>query len=134
MADAEGGIHVIAGCRAGGLEPLRDGLEALDLEADVVDAAPALAPLDAGDGIVLEIQDRQVDIAVAQVVASRPRTVDPGDLLHAEHVDVELGGLVDVLGRKGDVLDLGHGRGASCASGSLVPARARYASVAPKSR
>ena len=92
------------------------------------------AALDAGDRVVLEVEDRQVQIAVAQVVAGGPRAVDPAYLLHAEHVDVELGGRVHVLGRDGDVLDLRHG--ASPLGGLLLPFssafQARYAKVAGK--
>src|SRR5262249_23011273 len=92
-------VHVVARRGPGRAEPLGDRLQALDLEADVVDATPILSTLDTSDRVVLEVEDGEVDIAVTQVVASRARTVDPGDLLHPEHVDVELGGLLDVLGR-----------------------------------
>src|SRR5882724_9042885 len=51
----------------------------------------------------------QIDVTVAQVVAPGARAVELRDLLHAEHVDVELRGLVDILGREGDVFDLRHG-------------------------
>src|SRR4026208_914527 len=92
----------------GRARPRGDGLEALHLEADVVDAAPVLAALDARHRVVPEVEDGQVESAVAQVVAPRPGAVDARDLLHAEHVDVELRGLVDGLGRERDVLDLRH--------------------------
>src|SRR5262249_35847702 len=101
-------------------EPLGDRFQTLDLETDVVDAAPALAALHAGHGVVLEVEDGEIDVAVAQVVALRSRAVDPGDLLHPEHVDVELRRLVDILGRERDVLDLGHGRDASCSEWCLA--------------
>src|SRR5262245_37319154 len=73
-----------------------------------MDPAPASAALHASDRVVLEVEDRQVEVAVAEVVAPGARAVDLRDLLHAEHVDVELRGLVHVLGREGDVLDLRH--------------------------
>src|SRR5262245_10669633 len=109
LADAERLVDVLAGLGPGVLQPLGDRLEALDLEADVMNAAPARAALHAGDRVVLEVEDRQVEVAVAQVVAPGARAVDLRDLLHAEPVDVELRGLVHVLGREGDVLDLRHG-------------------------
>src|SRR5262245_47529375 len=112
-------VHVVTALRASRLQPLRDRLEALDLEPDVVDAAPVLAALDSSHRVILEVEDGQVEIAVRQVIAARPRAIDPGDLLHAEDVDVELGGLVDVLGRKGDVLDLWHGVSPVAVVGSL---------------
>src|SRR6516164_1679176 len=108
LAHAERLVDVIAGLGAGVLQPLGDRLEALDLEADVMDAAPARTAFHAGDRVVLEVEDRQVEVAVAQVITPGARAVDLRDLLHAEHVHVELRGLVHVLGREGDVLDLRH--------------------------
>src|SRR2546425_6904724 len=109
VADPEGLVDVVAWRRPGALQPLGDRLQALDLETDVVDAAPAGAALDPGDRVILEVEDREVDVAVAQVVTPGARAVDLRDLLHAEHVDVELRSRVHVLGREGDVLDLRHG-------------------------
>src|SRR5262249_15617948 len=97
-----------------------------------MDAAPALSTLDSCYRIVLEVENCEIDVAVTQVIASRARTVDPGDLLHPEHVDVELGRLVDVLGREGDVLDLGHGRDASCAKGCLVACKGKVRQSRPE--
>src|SRR5437870_7101591 len=109
-------VDVVAARRASLRQLLGNGLQALDLEADVVDATVALATFDPGHLVVLEVEDRQVEVAVAQVVARGTRAVDPGDLLHAEHLDVELRGLLHVLGRDGDVLDLRHG--VSCLDGA----------------
>src|SRR5262249_11917065 len=106
--DAEGAVDVVAGLGPGRRQLLLDLLEVLDLEADVVDAAPVLAALHAGHVVVLEVENGQVEIAVAQVVAAGGRAVDPGDLLQAEDVHVELGRLLRILGRERDVLDLGH--------------------------
>src|SRR6266849_5444064 len=108
IPDSEGLVDVMARLRARRGQPLGDGLEAFDLEADVMDAAEALAALDSGHRVVLEIQDGQIEVAVAEIVAAGVGTVDLADLFHPEHVDVELGGLVHVLGRQRDVLDLGH--------------------------
>src|SRR5262249_2693951 len=121
------------------LQPLGDLFQAFDLEAEVVDAAPARSPLDSGDRIVLEVQDRQIDVTVAQVVAPGGRAVELRDLLHAEHVDVELRGLVHVLGREGDVLDLRHGVspvamvriGLFCLSRQVTPERADLPGQSP---
>src|SRR5439155_26538146 len=49
VPDPEGLVHVVARLGARLFELLGDRLQALDLEADVMDAAPALAPLDTGD-------------------------------------------------------------------------------------
>src|SRR4029453_16857368 len=89
LTDSERLVDVFAGLGPGVLQPPGDRLQALDLEADVMDAAPARAALDPGDRIVLEVQDRQVEVAVAQVIAPSTRAVDLGDLFHAEHVGVE---------------------------------------------
>src|SRR5262249_44206266 len=101
-------IDVIAAGRAGRGQALADLFQTLHLEADVVDAAEALAPLGPPCGLALEVEDRQVEVTIGQVVAPRRRAVDAADLLHPEDVDVELGRLVNVLGRQRDVLDLGH--------------------------
>src|SRR5438552_5258626 len=121
LADSESLVDVVAGLGPGVLQPLGDRLQALDLEADVMDAAPARAALDSGDCVVLEVQDRQVEIPVAQVVTPGARAVDLRDLLHAEHVDVEFRGLVHVLGREGDVLDLRHAVSPVKVGSRLVP-------------
>src|SRR5688572_2445352 len=74
-----------------------------------MDAAPLGAALDAGHRVVLEIEDGQVEVAVAQVVAPSAHAVDLSDFLHPEHVHIELRGLVHVLRRDRDVPDLRHG-------------------------
>src|SRR5213078_3524121 len=109
LAHAERFVDVVARLGPGGGKPLGDRLEVVHLEPDVMDAGEALAPLGPGHGVVLELEDGQVEIAVAQVVPAGVRVLDPPDLLHAEHVDVELRGLVGVLGGHRNVLDLGHG-------------------------
>ena len=63
----------------------------------MVDPAPLLAALGAGDRVVLELEDGQVEVAVTQVVAAGTWAVDLAHLLQAEHVDIEPGGLIHVL-------------------------------------
>src|SRR5579859_6912793 len=75
----------------------------------MVDAAPLLAALSASHGVALEVEDRQVEVAVAQVIAACAGAVDFADFLQAEHVDVEAGGRIHVLGGDGDMFDLRHG-------------------------
>src|SRR5437762_6569729 len=89
LAHAERFVDVVARLGPGGGKPLGDRLEVVHLEPDVMDAGEALAPLGPGHGVVLELEDGQVEIAVAQVVPAGVRVLDPPDLLHAEHVDVE---------------------------------------------
>src|SRR5262245_43392218 len=108
-AEGERLVDVVAARGAGGRELVRDRLQALDLEAHVVDAAPCLAAVGAGGRVVLEVEDRQVDVTVAQEVAARAEVVDLAALLHAEDLDVEPRGPLDVLGGERDVLELGHG-------------------------
>src|SRR5262245_59192148 len=104
-----------------------------------MDPAPASAALHASDRVVLEVEDRQVEVAVAEVVTPGARAVELRDLLHAEHVDVELRGLVHVLGREGDVLDLRHGVspvamvriGLFCLSRQVTPERADLPGQSP---
>ena len=47
----------------------------------MVDAEEATAALDAGGLVVLEVEDRQVQVAVGQEAAGRAGIVDPGDVL-----------------------------------------------------
>ena len=106
--DAEGLVDFVPGGGAGGLELFGNLLQALDLKADVVDAAVGLAVLRAGYLVVLEVEDRQVDVAVAEVVALGVGGVKFGDFAQAENFGVEPGGGVGVLGGNGDMLNLGH--------------------------
>src|SRR6266851_4123524 len=109
VADAEGVVDVVAARRARRGQPQGDLLQAVHLEADVVDARELPAPLDPGHRVVLEVQHRQVEIAVGQEEAADRGVIDAPDLLHAEDVHVELGRLLGVLGGQRDVLDLRHG-------------------------
>src|SRR5262245_58098422 len=102
-------VDVVAAGRVRGGEPLGGVVQVVHLEAEVMDAGPALATLDSGDLVVLELQDGEVDVAVGEVVAARVGILDAADLLQTEHVDIELGGCVGVLGRNRDVPDLRHG-------------------------
>jgi hypothetical protein len=68
--DAEGLLDVVAAARPRGGEPPGDRLEALDLNADVVDTGEALAALTAGRRVVLEIEDGEVDVTVGESVAT----------------------------------------------------------------
>src|SRR5206468_4011524 len=108
-AHAERLVDVVAARRVRGGEPLGGVVEIVDLEAEVMDAGPVLAPLDAGHLVVLELEDGEVDLAVGQVVAAGVRIVDAADLLQSEHVDVELRGRVGILRGQRDVPDLRHG-------------------------
>src|SRR5262249_39600462 len=110
-AHAEGGVDVLARRGADRGQLLGDLLEALDLEAEVMDAGPVLAALDTRHRVVLELEDGEVQIAVGEVETARVRVVDLAHFFHAEHVDVELRGGVGVGGGERDVLDLRHGGG-----------------------
>src|SRR5690349_2556156 len=123
-ADAERLLDVMTAARSGFGEPLRDRLEALDLKADVVDAGEALAALDAGRRVVLEVEDGEVDVPVREEDTARAGIVHLADFLHTERLDVEPGGLLDVLGRQRDVLDLRHwspSTRAGCAATRALP-------------
>src|SRR5215831_20729011 len=63
--DAEGAVDVVPGRGTPGGELFLDLVQVLDLEADVVDAAPALAALDAGHVVALEVEDGQVEVPIA---------------------------------------------------------------------
>src|SRR4029453_10244234 len=72
-AHAEGGFDVVALRGAGRRQLLGDLLKALDLEAEVMDAGPVLAPLDAGHRVVLELEDGGGEIAGGGGEAPRVR-------------------------------------------------------------
>src|SRR5207245_4233061 len=109
VAHPESLVDIITTPGASRRELLTNRFRAFGLKADVVNAAVGFAPLDARGDVVLEIEDRQVDVAVTQEHPTGPRIVDLANLLHAEHFDVELCRLPHILGREGDVLDLRHG-------------------------
>src|SRR5262249_52358407 len=109
MAHTQRLIHIIARLRAGFRQLFGDRLQALDLETNMVNATPLFAAFGPGYGIALEIEDGQIDIPVTEVVPLGPRTIELGDFLHAEHFDIEFGGLIDILRRDSDVLNLWHG-------------------------
>src|SRR5262245_6639028 len=123
--DAERLLDVVTAARPDGGEPLGDRVEALDLKADVMDAAETLAALAAGRRVILEVEDSEADVAVGEEDAARAGIVHLADFLHAERLDVELRGLLDVLGRQRDVLDLRH---------RYPPPRARSAQLARASK
>src|SRR5262249_10227411 len=108
-AHAERLVDVVAAHGARGPELVGDRFEAFDLEPDVMDPAIAPTPLGASRLVVLEVEDRQVDVAVAQEAPPGAGIFDLRDLLHPEDLDVEPGGRFDVLRRERDVFDLGHG-------------------------
>src|SRR5262249_36027736 len=91
-----------------------------------MNASVVLSALDPRRHVVLEVEDREIDVAIAQKAPPGPRIVDPGDLLHPEHFDVKARRLVHVLRRKGYVLDLRHGVSPSANRRPfVVPLRAR---------
>jgi hypothetical protein len=61
---------------AGGCQLVGDRRQVLDLEADVMDPREALAALDTRRPIVLELEDREVDVAVAQEAPRGTGVVD----------------------------------------------------------
>ena len=60
------------------------------------------------DLVGLEAQDRQIDRAVAQVVAIGERPVVRADDLEVERLDIEIGHRVGVFRGDGEVAKLGH--------------------------
>src|SRR5262245_22637594 len=80
-ADAERLVHVVATDRAGRTQPVGDLFEAFNLEADVMDPAVATPALGARRLVVLEAEDRHVEVAVAQEAAPGVRVLDLRDLL-----------------------------------------------------
>ena len=92
-------------------------LDVVDLEPDVMQTDERRPELGTGGIVGFELQDREVDGAVAQdvtVVGLALRRSDPAEL---EHVDVELRGCVGIVGRDCQMTEFGHGSssGGTCA-------------------
>src|SRR6516164_2406169 len=89
------------------LQPSRRLVEVLDLKAKVMDAAVVgSVGADVGGFFGLPVQDRQINVTIGQKYRS---VWGAADLLHAEGLLVERGGLPGILCRQRDVLDSGHG-------------------------
>ena len=106
--DAQGLIDVIPGRRAGLIQLLFYVFQVFHFEADVVDATVILTVLRSSHLVVLEVQDRQVDVAVTEIIPLGIGAVELGNLLKTEHIDIELGCLVGILGGDGYMLNLRH--------------------------
>ncbi len=87
-------------------ELVRGGVEVFDLKAEMVDAAEIGAVrADVGVLLGLEVEDREIDVAVGQ----KHRTARvAANFAHAERLLVKGGGLCRILGRQSDMLDSGH--------------------------
>src|SRR5262245_51060309 len=108
VADTERLVYVVTRLRTSCCQLLSNRLQAFNLETDMVDTTVVFAAFNTCNDVILEIQDSQVDVPIAEVVAFSARTVELGNFFHAKHVDVKLGSGVDILGREGNVLDLWH--------------------------
>ena len=68
-AQSERDVDIIARLGGAGLLQLRGSLlEALHLKTDVMDATPARAALSAGNDVVLEAQNGEIDVAVGEEI------------------------------------------------------------------
>src|SRR5439155_20438922 len=85
------------------------------LEADVVQTAVAGAALGSGRAVGFELQDRQVDRAVAEDVPVVARSPGRPQLREAEDFHVELRGGVGILARDRQMPELRHS-GTPCCS------------------
>src|SRR5262245_23286956 len=116
---SERGVDIVARLgSAGFLQLLNHLVEALHLKADVMDAAPALAALGAGDDVVLEAQNGEIDVAVGKEITGGTRAIELSYLLQPEVLYVEPLGRLFILGLNRDMSDLCHG----CAPSGLQQA------------
>ena len=104
-AEPERDVDIVAWLRHGLLQFRGCFLEALHLEADVMNAAPALASLGARQGVVLEVQDRDIDVAIGEKVAGDALVLQLLHHLQTEVLDVEILGRLFVLRLDRDVPD-----------------------------
>ncbi len=107
-ANPERLVDVVTRLRTSFGQLLSNRLQAFNLETDMVDATVVFAAFNTRNHVILEIEDSQVDVPVAEVVAFSARTIELGNFFHAEHVNIKLGSGVNILGREGNVLDLWH--------------------------
>src|SRR5215216_705712 len=61
LPHAQGGIHIVPRLRPGAVQLLGNLLQAVNLEANMVDARPGLAPLCAGYLVLPEVENGQID-------------------------------------------------------------------------
>src|SRR5207248_10721681 len=97
-------VHVVLAAISRDL--LRRAVEILDEDAEMVQTGVVHA---LSDLVGLEAQDREVDRAVADVVAVSERPVAAAHHLEVEGLDIEIGHRVRVFAGDGDVAQLGHG-------------------------
>jgi hypothetical protein len=102
-------VHIVSGFVTRIRHAFGNLFQVFYLKANVMQATIVQTVFRPRDVRIAKIQDRQVEIAVTQEITRGGRAIELGDLLHAEHVDIELCGLVRILRRNGDVLDLRHG-------------------------
>src|SRR5687767_14658218 len=134
-AQAQRDVDVVARlCGAGFLQLLGNLLEVLDLETDVMDAAPALAALGARDDVVLEAQDGEIDVAVGEEITGGALAVELSHHLQSEVLHVEPLGCLFVLGLNRDMSDACHGRLPSWFAPSPIVAPATPAACPRKTR
>src|SRR5215813_13496229 len=108
MANTKRLVDIVTRLRTSCCQLLRNRLKAFNLETDMVDATVVFAAFNTRHYVILKIEDGQVDVPVAEVVAFSTRAIELGNFFHAEHFNIKLRGGVDILGRDGNVLDLGH--------------------------
>ena len=96
------------GDRTGRDDPLGRVLDVVDLEADVMQTYERLPELCTCRVVGLELQDREVDGAVAQDVPVVGLALGRPQAREVEHVDVELRGRVRVVGGNCKMAELGH--------------------------
>src|SRR5258707_534701 len=109
ITDAESLIDIVSALPVRCRQFLSDLLKTLNLETDVMYSRPILAALDSCDLVVLETQDREIQVSIGQVVSGCDRAVELRDFFQAKGLNVELGSFILVLRSDRDVFDLCHG-------------------------
>src|SRR5260370_42466399 len=69
---------------------------------------PILASLDSCHLVILETQDREIQVSIGEVVSGCDRAVELRDFFQAKILNVELGSFILVLRSDRDVFDLCH--------------------------
>src|SRR5208283_4650056 len=122
-------VHVVLAAEA--LQLPARLLDILDQHAEMMQPGVVHIP----DELVgLEPQDRQIDRAVAQMVAIGERSVVRADDLEVKRLYIEIGHRVRILGGDGDVAQFGHYsllRGCGYSAASLTSAGSGSAPAQP---
>src|SRR4029453_19446538 len=96
-AYAKDSVDIVAGPGTGCSQLFGSLFQVFDLEPNVMDAAPGFATLDPRHLVILKIENGQIDVAIAEVIASGVGVINLANFLQAKNFDIKLGRLLRIL-------------------------------------